>query len=184
MTDISERAAQLAQRIAICCMEAADTFNYTRCTDMLISFAKSLGAESVNLARGVAIEQAAQAVTSHLRSNESERDGILIQAASWIRSLDPDAAQALAAHDAIERLHTMKMAGNDCDCEPCNMFREWLNEHDAEIERRARLDEHKKCCSQCNTFGIASCKMFAVFAESQPAPAGESQPQAQEENAK
>ena len=121
-------------------------------------------ADSANLARGLALEQAAQVVADWYGHSEADELGAGVE--NEIRSLDPDAAQALAhynatvfhdtlddlAHDGSELVvggkepvrifseealaaHEAKVISKYCD--------EDLEAHFKEIERRAWLDEAK-----------------------------------------
>ncbi len=129
-------------------------------------------ADSATLARGLAIEQAAQRCKEVARSYQGWPRSSDYAAA--IRSLDPDAAQALAHHNARvfhDTLDDLKHDGSELVVggkEPVRVFseaelerrdaelkRKWLVEtanrqaaHEAEIERRARLMALKAADSQ------------------------------------
>lgn len=243
----SERAEQLAQ--AILGENSYQVVGKQHATRLIEEFT----ADSAILARGVAIEQAAQIVLMDFC--EKATCDIPSHNQAWrraeqIRSLDPDAAQALAHHNARvfhDTLDDLKHDGSELVVggkEPVRIFseaslaahdaelntlidnqrvalgearidinnllallmahqentkeylesddaavlndieerwrtpsgRNWLKDHDAEIERRARLDEaewwrYLVMMHEESYFAVEGDKRLAALAKSQPAPA-------------
>lgn len=183
--NLSERAEQLADAIGV----STWGIPRNRAIEKILAFA----ADSANLARGVAIEQAAQFVEKTVPYQQGI-GSISVTMGKYIRSLDPDAAQALVHHNATvfqDTLDDLKHDGSELvvggkepvrifseaslaahDAEKMQEGKDWefrhhhdpdheccVNcqlkriSHDAEIERRARLDgkieQHEKDCGLC-----------------------------------
>ena len=96
-------------------------------------------ADSATLARGLAIEQAAQLLDTDYANLSVGEEWVLSYpkgVAARIRSLDPDAAQALAEHDA-QWESKWKLAVETAESFASQNLA--LTKEKAEIERRARL---------------------------------------------
>lgn len=178
--NLSERAEQLADAIGV----STWGIPRNRAIEKILSFA----ADSANLARGVALEQAAQhlrdcATTTRecLKESQDEEDSdlrdadLLDELALAILALAPDAAQALAAHDAKRDKRWINSLTNNG--EGGTALTDHFKQAVAEIERRAREDEVKSMLSILLPMGISAPqheklkKRIAALAESQPAPA-------------